>query len=174
MKLIRNARFHEAASVAIERVEWLTGYDDATRLRLFKLGQADIATLEDMTNLELARRELAPLLRSSPECVLGAIGINITRKPLDRPALRQALSLALDRSVLAGKVRGLGEQPWDAVLPPGIPQYPALTRAEFASWPMARRIEKARALVAEASISGRVKLGVGFPTSPTDAKYFLP
>lgn len=173
VKLIRNARFHEVASVAIERVEWLTGYDDATRLRLFKLGQADVASIEDMTNLELARRELAPLLRTSQECVLGAIGINITRKPLDRLALRQALSLALDRNVLAGKVRGLGEQPWDAVLPPGIPQYPALARAEFAAWPMARRIEKARALIAESGINGRVKLGVGFPTSPTGRKVFL-
>ncbi|MBM4210752.1 MAG: peptide ABC transporter substrate-binding protein, partial [Gammaproteobacteria bacterium] len=167
LKLFRNTRFHEAGSVAIERVEWLTGYDDATRLRLFKLGQADVASLEDITNLDLARRELAPLLRSSQECVLGAIGINITRKPLDRPALRQAISLALDRNVLAGKVRGLGEQPWDAVLPPGIPQYPALTRAEFISQPMSQRIEKARKLVAEAGISGRVKLGVGFPTSAT-------
>lgn len=173
VKLVRNPRFHEVSSVAIERVEWLTGYDDATRLRLFKLGQADIASLEDMTNLELARRELAPLLRTSPECALGAIGINISRKPLDRPALRQALSLAIDRGVLAGKVRGLGEQAWDAVLPPGIPQYPAIAPAEFASWPMARRIERARALVAQSGITGRVKLGVGFPTSPTGRKMFL-
>ncbi len=173
VKLIRNVHFHEAASVAIERVEWLTGYDDATRLRLFKLGQADIASLEDMTNLKLARRDLAPLLRSSQECVLGAIGINVSRKPLDRPALRQALSLVLDRNVLAGKVRGLGEQPWNAVLPPGIPQYPALARDEFAGWSITRRLNKARALVAEAGITGRVKLGAGFPTSPTGRKVFL-
>lgn len=173
VKLVRNARFHEAATVAIERVEWLTGYDDTTRLRLFRLGEVDIASLEDMGNLATARRELGSMLRSSPECALGAIGLNITRKPLDRAPLRQALSLAIDREVLATKVRGLGEQPWDAVLPPGIPDYPAPLRAEFAGWPMPRRLEAARALVAKAGISGRVKLGAGFPASPTVRKVFL-
>ena len=173
VKLVRNRYFHEAGSVAIERVEWLTGYDDPTRLRLFKLGEVDIASIEDMGNLAIARRELGPMLRSSTECALGAIGINTIRKPLDRVELRRALSLALDRNVLAGKVRGLGEQPWDATLPPGIPGYAAPARPDFAAWTMARRIETARALVAASGITGRIKLGVGFPTSPTGRKVFL-
>lgn len=173
VKLVRNRYFHEAGTVAIERVEWLTGYDDATRLRLFRLGEVDVASIEDMGNLAAARRELAPMLRSSAECAIGAIGLNISRKPLDRLPLRRALSLALDRTVLAGKVRGLGEQAWDAVLPPGIPQYPALARADFANWSMARRLEAAKALFAEAAVGSRIKLGVGFPTSPTGRKVYL-
>lgn len=173
VKLLRNRFFHEANQVAIERVEWLTGYDDPTRLRLFKLGEAQIASIEDMGNLAMAKRELAASLRASPECALGAIGLNLARKPLDRVELRRALSLALDREVLAGKVRGLGEQPWDAALPPGIPGYPALSRADFAAWPMTRRLDTARALLSAAGLRGRIKLGVGFPTSPTGRKVFL-
>lgn len=173
VKLVRNRYFFDAAAVKIERVEWLTGYDDPTRLRLFKLGEVDIASIEDMGNLAMARRELAAALRSSPECALGAIGLNTARKPLDRVELRQALSLALDRGVLAGKVRGVGEQPWDSVLPPGIPEYPRLSRPEFSSWAMPRRIEAARSLLASAGIRGRLKLGVGFPTSPNGRKVFL-
>ena len=173
VKLLRNRFFHEADKVAIERIEWLTGYDDPTRLRLFKLGQADVASIEDMGNLAMAKRELAATLRASPECALGAIGLNISRKPLDRLEVRRALTLTVDREILAGKVRGLGEAPWDAVLPPGIPGYPALTRAEFSSWPMARRLETARSLLATAGIRGPIKLGVGFPTSPTGRKVFL-
>lgn len=173
LKLRRNPRFHEADQVAIERVEWLTGYDDPTRLRLFKLGEVDVASLEDMGNLATARRDLAGALRHSPECALGAIGINITRPPLHRVELRRALAMTLDRTVLAGKVRGLGEQPWDGVLPPGIPAYPAPARAEFAAWPMARRLEAARSMLTGAGIRGPVKLGVGFPTSPTGRRVFL-
>lgn len=173
VKLVRNRFFYEADKVTIERIDWLTGYDDPTRLRLFKLGEADIASIEDMGNLALAKRELAASLRASPECALGAIGINIARKPLDRIELRRALSMTLDRNVLAGKVRGLGEQPWDAALPPGITGYPALARADFAPWPMQQRLETARALLTSAGIRGRLKLGVGFPTSPTGRKVFL-
>jgi len=174
VKLVRNPRFHEVASVAIERVDWLTGYDDGTRMRLYRLGQVDIASIEDTGNLSLAQRDLARFLRSSPECALGALGINLKRKPLDNPDLRKALSLAIDRTTLAGKVRGLGEQPCESVLPPGIADYPALQTPAQAVWPMSRRLEEARALVAKALGPGkRVKLGVGFPTNPTLRKVYL-
>ena len=173
VKLVRNPRYFAAKDVAVERVDWLTGYDDATRLRMFRLGEVDVASIEDMGTLAAARRDLVSVLRSSPECALGAIGINVTRKPLDRPQLRQALSLAIDRDILAGKVRGLGEQAWDAVLPPGIAQYPAVVRAEFAGWPMARRLDAARNLMAQAGFASRIKLGVGFPTSATGRKVYL-
>jgi len=173
VKLIKNTRFFDAALVAIERVEWLTGYDDGTRLRLFKLGQADIASIEDMGNLSMAKRELPAFLRSSPECALGAIGINVSRKPLDNPDIRRALTLAVDRSVIAGKVRGLGERPLESVLPPGITQYPKLQTPDAATWPMPKRLEAARALMQKARGGARLKLGIGFPTNPTTRKVYL-
>lgn len=173
VKLIRNANFFAVDSVRIERVEWLTGYDDGTRLRLFRLGEVDVAAVEDMTSLALARRESASALRASPECALGAIGINLARKPLDDGRIRRALSLALDRETLATKVRGLGERACDSVLPPGIPGYPTLQRPDFAPWAMARRLEAARALMQQARAGTRLKLGIGFPTSATGRKLYL-
>ena len=173
LKLRRNPRFYAAADVAIERIEWLTGYDDSTRLRLFRLGQADVASIEDMGNYAAARRELGTALRSSPECALGAIGINVARAPLDKPDLRRALSLAVDRDVLVGKVRGLGEQPWYSVLPPGIPGYPALRKSGDSGTAAAQRIATARELVRQSVGSSRLRLGIGFPTSPTGRKMYL-
>lgn len=173
VKLIRNPNFFAAASVAIERIEWLTGYDDGTRLRLFRLGEVDIASIEDTGNLSIARRELTTALRTSPECALGAIGINLSRKPLEDVRIRRALSLALDRTVLATKVRGLGEQACESVVPPGIPGYPALQLPAQARWPMAQRLEAARSLMQQARGGARVKLGIGFPTSATGRKVYL-
>lgn len=174
VKLVRNARFYDAAKVTLDRVDWLTGYDDGTRMRLYRLGQVDIASIEDTGNLAMARRELGSFLRSSPECALGALGINLKRKPLDNPDLRRALTLAIDRTTLAGKVRGLGERPCESVLPPGIADYPALQTPAHAAWPMPRRLAEARALVAKALGPGkRIKLGVGFPTNPTLRKVYL-
>ena len=173
VKLARNTHFYDAANVAIDRVEWLTGYDDGTRLRLFRLGQVDVAAIEDMGSLTIAQRELAGFVRSSPECALGAIGINVSRKPLDNPDIRRALTLGVDRAVIAGKVRGLGEQPLESILPPGIPQYPATRRPEAAAWPMARRIQTAKELMQRATGGSRLKLGIGFPTNPTTRKVYL-
>lgn len=174
IKLRRNTRFFDVDKVAIEQVEWMTGYDDATRLRLFKLGEVDIASIEDMGNLAAAKRDLGARLRSSPECALGAIGINLERKPLDDVRVRRALSLAIDRKIIANRVRGLGEQAWEAVLPPGITGYPKLKQPEHASWPMPQRIQAARELLQAALGSRpRLKLGIGFPSSAVGRKLYL-
>jgi oligopeptide transport system substrate-binding protein len=175
VNLRRNRYFFEAGRVTIERVDWLTGYDDATRLRLFRLGEADIASIEDSTTLAIARRELGARLRSSPESAVGWVGLNTQRKPLDEPRLRRALSLAIDRRVLVERVRGLGETPSDAALPPGLPDHPKVSLPDYAAWAMPRRIAAARQLVQSlrTPAGGVRRLTIGYPASPTLRKVFL-
>lgn len=175
IKLQRNRYFHDAKSVAIRNVHWLTGYDDATRYRLFQRGEAEIAALEDASALARARREFGAQVSSVTKCALGAIGINLLRKPLDDPRIRRALVLAADRTILADKVRGLGERPWDGFLPLGIPDYEKPLLPEYAAWPMAKRRAEAQALMADARAGTAVplQLGIGFPASGTGERAFL-
>lgn len=176
INLRRNAKYPDAAQVRIERVDWLTGYDDATRLRLFRLGEADVATIEDASNLVLARREMPQRLRTAPESAVGWIGLHAGRKPLDDPRLRRALSLAVDRRVLAEKVRGLGEAPSDSALPLGLPDYPTPALPDYAAWPMPQRIAAARELMRAARTAAGgapLRLTVGYPAGPTLRKVFL-
>lgn len=171
IRLRRNPHFHDAARVRIERVEWLTGYDDSTRLRLFRLGEVEIASLEDSGNLGIAKRELTESLHPSAEAAVGWIGVNLARGRLGDPRVRRALALAIDRAVLTDKVRALGERPSDSLLPPGLPEYPAPARPPYADWPMPRRLAAARELLRQAG--GSPRIGIGFPASPTGRKVFL-
>lgn len=171
IRLRRNPHYHDAAQVRIERVEWLTGYDDSTRLRLFRLGEVEVATLEDSGNLGIASRELGASLRQSAEAAVGWIGVNLARGRLGDPRVRRALALALDRAVLTDKVRALGERPSDSLLPPGLPDYPAPARPPYADWAMPRRIAAARELLRQAG--GVPRIGIGFPASPTGRKVYL-
>lgn len=175
VNLRRNRHFFDAGRVAIERVDWLTGYDDATRLRLFRLGESDIASIEDASTLAIARRELGRQLRSSPESAVGWIGVHTQRAPLDDARLRRALSLAIDRRVLAERVRGLGETPSDSALPPGLPDYPVAALPDYAAWPMRQRVAVARELVQSlrSPAGGVRRLTIGYPASPTLRKVFL-
>lgn len=175
IRLRRNPHYHDAAQVAIERVEWLTGYDDPTRLRLFRLGEVELATIEDSGNLGIARRELAGSLRSSPICAVGWIGLETSRGTIADPRVRRALSLAIDRRVIAEKVRGLGEQPSDALLPPGLPDCPQPQLPDYAAWPMPQRIAAARELLRQAGVApnSRPPLALGYATSPTLRKVYL-
>lgn len=172
VKLRRNPRFHNAAGVSIERVEWLTGYDDPTRLRLFRLGEAQIVSIEDAGSLATARRDFGPQLRSSQELAVGWIGVNLARKPLDDARIRRALSLATDRPVIATRVRALGDAPSDALLPPGLPDLPRPAAPDYAPWPMPRRLEAASALMQQAGYGGarRLRVGIGFPIPNSTAR----
>jgi oligopeptide transport system substrate-binding protein len=161
--------------VTIERVHWLTGYDDATRLRLFTLGEAEVCTVEDAGNLRTARREFPRALHSSKEASMGWLGLNVGRGRMADPRLRRALSLLIDRGLLVGPVRGLGEQPSDAMLPPGLPGYPKPALPDYASWPMSQRVAAARDLLRQAGITPETlpPLVVGYAVSPTLRKVFL-
>jgi oligopeptide transport system substrate-binding protein len=176
--LRRNPGFRDQRGVAIGRVEWLTGYDAATRLRLFRLGEVDIATVEDATSLASARRELNDRLRSAPATAMGWIGLNLRQPPLGDRRVRQAMSLALDRPLLAGRVRGLDDRPSDALLPPGLADQPSPQRPPHAAWPMPQRLARARELMRESGFDGtpgrRVRLGIGFPVpNPAAQKFYL-
>ncbi len=173
--LRKNPLFHAAASVAIERVEWHTGYDDATRLKMFRAGEADVATIEDASSLALARRDFARELRSTPEFIAGAIGLNLRRPALGNPAVRTALALALDRRAIVERVRGLQESPSESFLPPGLPNYPERAAPAHAAWPLPQRMRRARELMAGAGfgVGKPLRLGIGFPAGATGRKVYL-
>lgn len=175
IRLRRNPHFHDAARVAIPRVDWLTGYDDGTRLSLFRLGEVEDSTIEDAGNLGIARRDLDASLRSSPEASVGWLGFNVTRGRLANSRLRLALSLAIDRRLITDRVRGLGEQPSDALLPPDLPGHGAPALPPYADWPMPRRLATARELLRQAGITPGVlpPLLLGYSASPTLRKVFL-
>lgn len=175
VRLRRNPHFYDVQKVAIERVEWLTGYDDATRLRLFRLGEVEISSLEDSGNLAVARRELASSVYSSPEAATGWIGFNVTRGRLADLRVRRALALALDRHLITDKARALGEQASDALLPAGLPGHANPALPDYAGWPMARRIATARELLRAAGVvpNEMPPIVLGYAVSPTFRKAFL-
>lgn len=175
IRLRRNPHYYDAGRVAIERVHWLTGYDDATRLRLFKLGEAEVCTVEDAGNLRTARSEFPRALRSSQEAAVGWLGLNVSRGRMADPRLRRALSLVIDRNLLVGPVRGLGELSSDAFLPARLPGYPESVLPDYAGWPMSRRAAAAKELLRQAGITPEAlpPLVVGYAVSPTLRKVFL-
>jgi oligopeptide transport system substrate-binding protein len=176
LSLAANPRWYGAGAGAMApQLEWITGIDDATRLRLFRSAELDIAQLSEASVLKLARSELAPFLRSVPFYGGGWLGLNLSRGPLVDRRVREALSLAIDRRVLCDKVRGLGEQPTESLVPQAVSDYPVRAAPAYAVWPMSRRLAAARELLGASGISRARPLRlVGiFSSNPLTQRTFL-
>lgn len=168
----RNAYFHAARDVAIDRVRFQVTEDAAAELQRFAAGDLHVTEAVPPQPLASLRARFGDRLRLSP--YLGAfwLGINTTvapfrdgdcvrvsRRPapgaglsplrdgcLDRGhALRRALSLAVDRDLLVRHVTGFGERAAYGLVPPGIAGYaPASTT--WSRWTQAQREAHARVL----------------------------
>jgi oligopeptide transport system substrate-binding protein len=175
LRLERNAAYRESRAVQTLAVSWVMGIDDATRLRLFRAGELDVAQIAEGAQLGIARRELARRLRSAPTYAGGWIGLNLRRPALADVRLRQALALAVDRRVLTERVRALGEAPTRSLVPEAVADYHAGAGAAPPEEPAERRLARARRLLAEAGVDGRrpLRLVAIFSAHPLTQRSFL-
>ncbi|HJU38272.1 MAG TPA: peptide ABC transporter substrate-binding protein, partial [Tahibacter sp.] len=108
--LEKNPHFHSAASVAIERVRFAVTEDAASELKRFQAGDLHLTETVPPRPLAALRAEFGERLRVSPYLGSFWLGMNLTRAPLrGNEALREALSLAIDRDIVTRYVTGFGE-----------------------------------------------------------------
>ncbi|GAB3358987.1 peptide ABC transporter substrate-binding protein [Lysobacter tyrosinilyticus] len=149
----RNARFHAAREVAIERVRFQVTEDAAAELQRYAAGDLDLTEVVPPQPLDALRARFGSQLRISP--YLGAfwLGMNLTQPPLrDDPQLRRALALAVDRDKLTRYITGFGERPGYGIVPPGITGYTPAS-APWSRLTQAQREARARTLYRAAGYS---------------------
>ncbi|HSX61484.1 MAG TPA: peptide ABC transporter substrate-binding protein [Tahibacter sp.] len=175
IELERNARFHAAGGVAIERVRFAVTEDAASELKRFQAGDLHITETVPPKPLAALRAEFGDALNISPYLGSFWLGLNLTRPPLrGNAALREALVLALDREILTRHVTGLGELPAWSVVPPGARDH-AVPAVDAARWPRERREAAARERYAAAGYGREepVVLELRYNTSTVHRKLAL-
>lgn len=148
VELERNPHYRAAA--AIPWVRYLVTEDIHAELQRFRAGELDITYEIPPLQAARIRREHPGALRIAPYLGVYYYGLNLTRAPFaGKPALRQALSMVIDRQVLADKVlHGLALPAWSFV-PPGMHALEA-PRPDWQDWTPARRQAEALRLYREA------------------------
>ena len=99
--LVKNPRFHAAGSVSIESIRVDVVEDEATRARLFRAGDLDLADRPPPEQIGFLRREIGDRLHGFDAPILTYLKLNHRRPGLDDVRVRRALSLAVDRQFLA-------------------------------------------------------------------------
>ncbi|HEX2861801.1 MAG TPA: peptide ABC transporter substrate-binding protein, partial [Lacunisphaera sp.] len=120
--------------------------------RAFRAGQLHITEALPIGKVDGYRRDQPEVLKISPFLDTYFYRLNTTREGLKDKRVRQALSLALDRSAIVEKIIRGGQLPAAAFTPPGIDGYvpPALLPEDLA---------RAKQLLSEAGYPG----GRGLP-----------
>ena len=148
IRLARNPLYRESASVAIDEVVYLPVVDEAAELNMYRSGELDITHTIPPEALPALRETHAGELRIAPMLALYYLALDLGEPPLNNPALRAALSLAIDRKRIV-EVTGRGEAPAYALVPPGVHAY-AGPSYDWRTLDDAARLERARALYRDA------------------------
>ncbi len=146
--LARNPAFHDAAAVKLDRVRYEIEEDRQAALKRYLAGEIDEVQLQP-DDVAKARQDRPAEYMPEPLPATEHLIVNMARGPLGTDhRLREAISLAIDRDALAGKIDPRGGQPAWSYVPPGLGAYRPQEMAGRSLAP-ADRAARAKALLAE-------------------------
>lgn len=147
--LVRNPRYFDAESVAIDEVYYYPTDDGATSFKQFRAGQLDINYGIVPSQLPVAKRELAQEMVLFERPTTMYLVFNLKRPPFHDRRVRKALSMAVDRNVF-GSVLGSGERGAYDLVAPGVVDYGPPLEPDWADWTLQERRARAVQLLREA------------------------
>lgn len=147
--VLRNPGYRAAGTVAVDQVRYLPIADHASELSRYRAGELDITYTVPVSRVPWLKENMADQLRISPYLAVYFYGFNTRRPPLDDVRVRRALSLSVDRELIASRIVGAGEQPACSLVPPGLRGY-EMPRDEECEARRRDRVELASRLLAEA------------------------
>ena len=126
LTLERNPHYWDDGSTAIGRVRYHVITDPSVEVNRYRAGELHVTSNVPPEAFRQMREERPDELHVAQKLGVYYYGFNLRRPPFrDNPDLREALSMAIDREVLAGKIIGRGEMPAYSWVPPGVDNYTA-------------------------------------------------
>ncbi|MDR3584443.1 MAG: peptide ABC transporter substrate-binding protein [Desulfosporosinus sp.] len=117
--LLKNPNYWDAANVKLTVLDFDLVEDGKASTTAFEAGQLD--GNYNLTPEDITRFKKDGTLKQAPQLGTYFYRINTTKKPLNDPRVRQALSIALNRQDLVDNVFKGGQVPAFAFVPGGIP-----------------------------------------------------
>lgn len=152
IRVLPNEHYWDKDSLKLKEIAFHAISDLMTEERSFRSGALDLTESLMPRLVETYRRENPKVLRVEPYLGTYFYRFNTTKPPLNDKRVRQALSLAIDRTVVTDSILKSGEEEAYAFVPPGMGDYTSTAKTS-------EDLEKAKALLAEAGYPN----GAGFP-----------
>lgn len=114
----KNPRYWDADTVTLQGVRFLPIGNTYTETRMFLDGQLHATYTLPAEMIGYARERMPEMLRQEPYVGTNFLRCNTARPPLDKPGVRRALALAIDRRALIDSVLQGGQEPATGITPP--------------------------------------------------------
>jgi ABC-type oligopeptide transport system substrate-binding subunit len=169
IELRRNEHYWDNPSTAIDRVRHHFIAEPAVELNRYRAGELHITNNVPSEAFARLRRERPDELHVAPYLNIYYYGFNLTKPPLkDKPELRRALSMAIDRRALTENVTLRGEAPAWSWVPPGVDNY-AERQLPYASMSDEERKAAARRAYRQAGYSDSKPLRIEIRYNTSDS-----
>ena len=158
--LVKNPNYYDAADVKLNELDFNLVADAKAATTAYEAGQLDGLML-DMAPEDIVRFKQEGTLKQLPQLGTYFYRFNTTKKPLNDPRVRQALTIALNRQDLIDNVFKGGQTPAYAYVPNAVPD--ATPGKDFRTVGgnfITEDLTKAKQLLAEAGYPD----GKNFPT----------
>ncbi len=160
----KNPAYWDAANVQLTRVTYLCVEDTNADLKLYQSGEEDIMLRLPAGVYGALKAQYPAEMRNGPVLALRYYELNNLDPLLKDVRVRKALSLVIDRDILASKVTVDGQPPVYGLAVKGMAGFMP-TRYDWADWPMDRRVAEARSLLAAAGVKPGTRLKLTYVAS---------
>ncbi len=153
----KNLRYHAAAAVRLDEIQFIRLDSGDTEERAYRAGQVDVTMSIPFTKIEPYQRDRPAEFHRAPLAETRYLSFNTQRPPLNDARVRRALALAIDRPKIVTRITRGGQTPSEHFSP--VPPDPALVTREPSPWQPRLDPPLAARFLAEAGFPG----GKNFP-----------
>ncbi|MGI4857812.1 MAG: peptide ABC transporter substrate-binding protein [Janthinobacterium lividum] len=162
--IVKNPQYWDAANVQLTRITFLPIESEDADIKMFQSGSEDWEEQLPPGAYPRLKQAYPQDIRNVPMLGLRYYTFNMQDPVLKDVRVRQALSMVVDRDVLAQHVTASGEVPSYGLIVRGL-KGADISNYDWAGWPMARRVAAARQLLAAAGVKPGTQLHIAMNTS---------
>lgn len=170
VRLVRNPRFHEAATVKLDAIHHVPVEDPKAAVLRYRAGELDVVVTLPSDQIADLRRDFGSQLRLRTQLGLEYLAFNTRRGATADMRVRRALSMVIDRDLIVQRITRAGEPTAYCVVPPGVDNYPQTGCADFADLTQTARLAEAKRLLAAAGYGPQRPLSLRFRVNNSDTQ----
>ncbi|MFC5498204.1 peptide ABC transporter substrate-binding protein [Caenimonas terrae] len=162
--LEKNPMYWDAKNVQLTQVTYLPVEDGNADVKLYESGENEWVYQLPPGTYEQYKKQFPTEIRNAPMIGLRYYSFQTQSPAFKDVRVRKALSMVLDRDILAQRITVDGQAPAYGLIVKGV-EGADVTQYDWATWPMARRVSEAKALLQQAGVKPGTKFTFSYNTS---------